>query len=252
MRRVQYEAWTFGIDALACPACEGARLKLISFITERDTILRIPSSVRLPTRAPPIEPARQLSFSETRMAWRPSGGACHAPLGLMLRWPHRFDARRSSTTPPLKSACRLAQDQHSHGSGTHWVADPGSILSGRFAGWEHRKELVQKGDVMKVLVGGFGILDLRPNRADRDVDGGPLVLVIGLRAQAAKLVGGGLETLGLNRPVVGDIARYESVQQHRVGREGGDGVDRLLGARLPGQRFRALLVEKRRGRIGAR
>ena len=62
MRRV------FGIDAHACPACEGGRLKLISFITERDTILRILSSVGLPTRAPPIEPARPLDEPELDFA----------------------------------------------------------------------------------------------------------------------------------------------------------------------------------------
>jgi len=90
----------FGIDALACPACAGGRLELISFITEPETILRILSSVGLPTRAPPIEPARPLDDPELdstdasrsqhrprrersrRTARHPSGargGACPAP-----------------------------------------------------------------------------------------------------------------------------------------------------------------------------
>jgi len=58
----------FGINALACPACKGGRLELVSFITERDTILRILSSVGLPTRAPPIEPARPLDEPELDFA----------------------------------------------------------------------------------------------------------------------------------------------------------------------------------------
>ena len=58
----------FGIDGLKCPACAGGRLKLISFITEPDTITRILSSVGLPTRAPPIEPARPLDEPELDFA----------------------------------------------------------------------------------------------------------------------------------------------------------------------------------------
>ncbi len=54
----------FGIDALDCPACEGGRLKLVSFITEHNTIVRILRSVGLPTRAPPFEPDRPLDEPE--------------------------------------------------------------------------------------------------------------------------------------------------------------------------------------------
>ena len=61
---VRLPAGGFGLDALACPACAGGRLKLVSFITEQDTIPRIPRSVGLPTRTPPIEPARPLDEPE--------------------------------------------------------------------------------------------------------------------------------------------------------------------------------------------
>ena len=58
----------FGIDALACLDCAGGWLELISFITEPDTIMRILSSVGLPTRVPPIEPARPLDELELDFA----------------------------------------------------------------------------------------------------------------------------------------------------------------------------------------
>ena len=66
-RRRQRLSWAqllkrvFGIDALECPNCPKGRLQLIAFITTPNAIIRILESLDLPTRAPPIAPAR---FSE--------------------------------------------------------------------------------------------------------------------------------------------------------------------------------------------
>ena len=56
MREVQYEACSFGIDALRCPRC-GSTLRLIAAIEDPEIARRILECIGLPARAPPVSPA---------------------------------------------------------------------------------------------------------------------------------------------------------------------------------------------------
>ena len=48
---------SFNVDALVCPRCHG-RLRVLVAITEEATATAILASLRLPTAAPPLAPAR--------------------------------------------------------------------------------------------------------------------------------------------------------------------------------------------------
>ena len=77
-RRRQRLSWAqllkrvFGIDVLKCPRCAKGRLQLIAFITTPEAIQRILDSLDLPTRAPPVAPARFLAQKELLVAEAPS------------------------------------------------------------------------------------------------------------------------------------------------------------------------------------
>ena len=60
MRRV----WE--VDVLQCPGC-GGRRELIAVITQPDVIVRFLESLGLPTRAPPLAPARELDPGEASL-----------------------------------------------------------------------------------------------------------------------------------------------------------------------------------------
>jgi len=49
---------TYAVDALACPRCDGGRMRLIATIKDPDVIRKILGHLGLPTEPPPIAPAR--------------------------------------------------------------------------------------------------------------------------------------------------------------------------------------------------
>jgi hypothetical protein len=55
MRRV------FEIDVLRCPRCDGSPMRILAAIHSPEAIRAILESLGLPTRAPPLAPARPLS-----------------------------------------------------------------------------------------------------------------------------------------------------------------------------------------------
>jgi hypothetical protein len=57
---VQYERCSFDIDVGRC--ARGGKLKIIAAIEEPAVIVRILTHLRLPARAPPRSPARELTL----------------------------------------------------------------------------------------------------------------------------------------------------------------------------------------------
>ena len=63
---MQYETCSFQIDVTVCPNC-GGHMKIIAALTAGASVCRYLEGVGLPSRAPPIAPARidrQLEFDE--------------------------------------------------------------------------------------------------------------------------------------------------------------------------------------------
>ena len=77
----------FASDALACPKC-GGRMSVIATITDPEVVRKVITSLGLPTRGPPVAPARerqQREFEFEVRRWadaageRAPGGAASSP-----------------------------------------------------------------------------------------------------------------------------------------------------------------------------
>jgi hypothetical protein len=55
---MQYEKRSFELDVLACPSC-GGRMRVLCPINSPPAIQKILACLGLPTRAPPIAPAKK-------------------------------------------------------------------------------------------------------------------------------------------------------------------------------------------------
>ena len=53
----------FATDALACPKC-GGRMKVLATMTDPEVVRKVLTSLGLPTRGPPVGPARERAQRE--------------------------------------------------------------------------------------------------------------------------------------------------------------------------------------------